>query len=59
MAQLKDLLVNGSARFIGDVYFNKLPKHNGEELALNRTISYVSGDGLSGSGSFSLNDSSR
>ena len=59
MAQLKDLLVNGSARFIGDVYFNKLPKHNGEELALNRSISYTTGDGLSGSGSINLNDATR
>lgn len=38
MAQLKDLLVVGSAHFIGDVYFNKIPKYNNTDLALNRNI---------------------
>lgn len=58
MAQLKDLLVNGPARIIGEVYFNKIPKHNNVELALNHTISITAGDGLTGGSSFELNDAS-
>jgi hypothetical protein len=41
MAQLKDLLVTGPVRTIGDVNFNKLPKYNNINLATANDISNV------------------
>ena len=41
MAQLKDLLVTGPVRIIGDVNFNKLPKYNNINLATANDINNV------------------
>lgn len=57
MAQLKDLLVVGSAHFIGDVYFNKIPKYNNTNLALNREITISNGNGIAvDKGTINLNE---
>lgn len=59
MAQLKDLLVIGSTHFVGDVYFNKIPKYNGTDLALNRDITISGTNGITVSnGTFDLSGDS-